>query len=104
MKKFKNVISVLLAFVLVITSAVCGVAVNDGADSAEESTTVVENTEATEETTTEPSTEEEPSAEEESSTEEESSAEEEPSTKEPSTSMSMVPPWVSRGSPSLRVG
>ncbi len=84
MKKFKNVISVLLAFVLVITSAVCGVAVNDGADSAEESTTVVENTEATEETTTEPSTEEVTTAPSEEETTTEAPSEEEATTEAPS--------------------
>ena len=84
MKKFKNVISVLLAFVLVITSAVCGVAVNDGADSAEESTTVVENTEATEETTTEPSTEEVTTAPSEEETTTEAPSEEETTTEAPS--------------------
>ena len=90
MKKFKNVISVLLAFVLVITSAVCGVAVNDGADSAEESTTVVENTEATEETTTEPSTEEETTTEAPS---EEETTTEAPSEEETTTEAPIPRSW-----------
>ena len=82
-KNFKNVISVLLAVLLVITSAVCGVAVNDAAD---ESTTIVENTEATEESTTEAPSEEETTTEapSEEETTTEAPSEEETTTEAPS--------------------
>ncbi len=81
-KNFKNVISVLLAFVLVITSAVCGVAVNDATDATEESTTIVDGTEVTEEPTTEPSDEAVTEPSEENTTE--APSEEETTTEAPS--------------------
>ena len=76
-KNFKTVISVLLAVLLVFTSAVCGVAVNDTADVTDG--TVIESTEGSEvtEETTEPSTEEttEPSTEETTEPSEETTTE-----------------------------